>query len=70
MILSFQIDEYGHVLADQEVTVMAQVVSTKDQELGCAWLKVLAQGLQPSPERATANGSRTRVTGKAWDGHG
>lgn len=50
--------------------MMAQVVSMKDQELGCAWLKVLAQGLQASPKRAMANGNHTRATGKSWDGHG
>lgn len=60
----------GSVLTDQEVTMTAQEVTTKDQELGCSWLKVLAQGLQPSPGRGMANTSHTGVAAKPWDSHG
>lgn len=58
------------VLTDQEVTMMAQAVTTKDQELGCSWLKALAQGLQPSRGRGMANTSYTRVAAKSRDSHG
>lgn len=70
------------VLTDQGVTMMAQAVTTKEQELGCSWLKVLAQEflagawlmeitqVQPSPGMVMANRSHTGVPAKPWDGHG